>query len=65
MNNPTYGAKLDFERAMSYGDYLDLDKLLSGKMVLKMQPVDLIQLLPVPVPGFWEPRCKTFRKSIF
>lgn len=26
-----YGARLDFERAMSYGDYLDLDKLLSAQ----------------------------------
>ena len=26
-----YGARLDFERAMSYGDYLELDKLLSAQ----------------------------------
>lgn len=26
-----FGAKLDFERAMSYGDYLELDKLLSAQ----------------------------------
>jgi tryptophan 2,3-dioxygenase len=26
-----YGARLDFERAMSYGDYLDLDALLSAQ----------------------------------
>lgn len=26
-----YGARLDFQRAMSYGDYLDLDKLLAAQ----------------------------------
>ncbi len=31
MNNSAYGARLDFERAMSYGDYLELDKLLSAQ----------------------------------
>lgn len=36
MTNPTitddsYGAKLDFDRDMSYGDYLDLDALLSAQ----------------------------------
>jgi tryptophan 2,3-dioxygenase len=29
----SYGAKLDFERAMSYGDYLELDKLLSAQQL--------------------------------
>lgn len=28
---PAYGARLDFDRAMSYGDYLDLDALLSAQ----------------------------------
>lgn len=31
MNGTAYGAKLDFEGAMSYGDYLDLDALLSAQ----------------------------------
>ncbi len=31
VNGAAYGAKLDFERAMSYGDYLDLDALLSAQ----------------------------------
>lgn len=31
VNGSAYGAKLDFERAMSYSDYLDLDNLLSAQ----------------------------------
>lgn len=31
MNTSTYGARLDFEGAMSYSDYLDLDTLLSAQ----------------------------------
>jgi tryptophan 2,3-dioxygenase len=31
MSESAYGAKLDFERAMSYNDYLDLDALLSAQ----------------------------------
>lgn len=33
VNDSSYGARLDFERAMSYGDYLELDKLLSAQQL--------------------------------
>jgi tryptophan 2,3-dioxygenase len=49
----TYGAKLDFERAMSYTDYLDLDALLSAQHLRSTNHNEMLFLVIHHVTELW------------
>src|SRR5437773_12276270 len=48
-----YGAKLDFERAMSYTDYLDLDALLSAQHLRTTNHNEMLFLVIHHVTELW------------
>jgi tryptophan 2,3-dioxygenase len=53
VNGSEYGAKLDFERAMSYGDYLDLDALLSAQHLRSTNHNEMLFLVIHHVMELW------------
>ncbi|MBM4422348.1 MAG: tryptophan 2,3-dioxygenase [Chloroflexi bacterium] len=48
-----YGAKLDFSKAMSYGDYLHLDEILSAQHPLSPDPNELLFIVIHHVSELW------------
>lgn len=50
---PAYGAKLDFEQAMSYADYLDLDTLLSAQHLRTSNHNELLFVVMHHVMELW------------
>lgn len=53
MNSSSYGAKLDFDKAMSYGDYLDLDALLSAQHLRSENHNEMLFLVIHHVMELW------------
>ena len=47
------GAKLDFRKEMSYGDYLDLDRLLAAQHPLSPDPNELLFIVQHQVSELW------------
>ncbi|MBI4674257.1 MAG: tryptophan 2,3-dioxygenase [Chloroflexi bacterium] len=52
-NLDAYGARLDFERAMSYGDYLDRDALLSAQHLRSANHNEMLFLVIHHVQELW------------
>lgn len=52
-DSPAYGAKLDFARAMSYTDYLDLDALLSAQHLRSTNHNEMLFLVIHHVTELW------------
>lgn len=52
-SSDTYGAHLDFERAMSYADYLDLDALLSAQHMRSTNHNEMLFLIIHHVQELW------------
>jgi len=47
------GARLDFSGAMSYGDYLQLDRLLSSQQPRSADPNDLLFIIQHQASELW------------
>ena len=46
-------AQLDFSKSMSYGDYLQLDAILSSSIPLTEYPASILLIAHVEVPELW------------
>ena len=55
MTHPTHpdGARLDFAGAMSYGDYLQLDRLLGAQRLLSTDPNELLFIVQHQASELW------------